>query len=181
MPTTGASTRPSHGAAALAAMLSSTKTSAVRVAGWRSQRGPARTAQGSGTSGIDTNVTSAPCRGARSARRRWKRYPPVTRCGSPTVRSVTRVRVIHVAPTAFGRDGLFGGGERYPYELARALAQHVSCELVTFGPDAGIRRDGPLTIRVVRPLTYLGGHPARPVAPALPGLIRDADIVHVHH
>jgi glycosyltransferase involved in cell wall biosynthesis len=91
------------------------------------------------------------------------------------------VRVIHVAPTAFGRDGLFGGGERYPYELARALAQHVSCELVTFGPDAGTTHDGPLTIRVVRPLTYLGGHPARPVAPALPGLIRDADIVHAHH
>ncbi|MFL5754866.1 MAG: glycosyltransferase family 4 protein [Chloroflexota bacterium] len=91
------------------------------------------------------------------------------------------MRVIHVAPTAFGRDGLFGGGERYPYELARALAQHVSCELVTFGPDAGIRRDGPLTIRVVRPLTYLDGHPARAIAPALAGVIRDADIVHAHH
>ena len=47
------------------------------------------------------------------------------------------MRVIHVAPTAFGRQGLFGGGERYPLELARALAQHVSCELVTFGPEAG--------------------------------------------
>jgi hypothetical protein len=50
------------------------------------------------------------------------------------------VRVIHVAPTAFGRDGLFGGGERYSYELARALAQHVSCELATFGPDPKTRR-----------------------------------------
>ena len=50
------------------------------------------------------------------------------------------MRVIHVAPTAFGRQGLFGGGERYPLELARALAQHVSCELVTFGAGS---RDAP--------------------------------------
>ena len=35
------------------------------------------------------------------------------------------MRVIHVAPTAFGRDGLYGGGERYPYELARALAEYL--------------------------------------------------------
>ena len=91
------------------------------------------------------------------------------------------MRVIHVAPTAFGRQGLFGGGERYPLELARALAQHVSCELVTFGPEAGTHRDGALTIRVVRPLGYLGGHPARAIAPALPRAIGPADIVHVHH
>lgn len=91
------------------------------------------------------------------------------------------MRVIHVAPTAFGAQGLFGGGERYPLELARALAQHVRCELVTFGPEAGTHRDGALTIRVVRPIGYLGGHPARAIAPALPRAIRPADIVHVHH
>ena len=91
------------------------------------------------------------------------------------------MRVIHVAPTAFGSQGLFGGGERYPLELARALAQHVSCELVTFGPKAGTHRDGALTIRVVRPLGYLGGHPARAIAPALPRAIGRADIVHAHH
>jgi glycosyltransferase involved in cell wall biosynthesis len=91
------------------------------------------------------------------------------------------VRVIHVAPTAFGRQGLFGGGERYPLELARALAQHVSCELVTFGPEAGTHRDGALIVRIVRPLGHLGGHPARAIAPALPKAIGPADIVHVHH
>jgi hypothetical protein len=32
------------------------------------------------------------------------------------------VRVVHVAPTLFGPGGLLGGGERYPVELARALA-----------------------------------------------------------
>src|SRR3954453_16181028 len=108
MPTTGTETRLNHGAAALAAMLSSTRTSAVRVPGAPSQAGPARIAHGSGTLGIDTKETVAPYRDARPASRRWNRYPPVTRPGSPTVRSVTRVRVIHVAPTGFGPDGLFG-------------------------------------------------------------------------
>src|SRR5829696_3537858 len=28
------------------------------------------------------------------------------------------MRVIHVAPSVFGPDGLYGGGERYPLELA---------------------------------------------------------------
>ena len=91
------------------------------------------------------------------------------------------MRVIHVAPTAFGKDGLFGGGERYPLELARALAQHVPCELVSFGPDPGTRREGPLIIRMVRPVAYLGGHPARALAPALLSAIGRADIIHAHH
>jgi glycosyltransferase involved in cell wall biosynthesis len=94
------------------------------------------------------------------------------------------IRVLHVAPTAFGREGLFGGGERYPLELARALARldEVDCELLTFGPrplvlddDAGLR------IRVLRPLAYLGRHPAHPLAPAMISVVADADIVHTHH
>lgn len=41
------------------------------------------------------------------------------------------MQIIHVAATPFGRDGLFGGGERYPLELARTLAADVDCELLT--------------------------------------------------
>ena len=90
------------------------------------------------------------------------------------------MRVIHVAPTAFGSGGLFGGGERYPLELARALAEEVDCELITFGDAPGDLYQGRLRIRVVRPLGHLGGHPARPIVPSLPRRIRRADIVHVH-
>src|SRR3954451_1556926 len=57
------------------------------------------------------------------------------------------MRVIHVAPTPFGPHGLLGGGERYPLELARALAREVDCELISFGPrrerwrePGGVRR-----------------------------------------
>ena len=90
------------------------------------------------------------------------------------------MRVIHVAPTAFGSGGLFGGGERFPLELARALAKQVDCELITFGNTRDDRREGRLRIRVLRPLGYVGGHPARPIVPSLPRAIGRADIVHAH-
>jgi glycosyltransferase involved in cell wall biosynthesis len=92
------------------------------------------------------------------------------------------MRVIHVAPSAFGPDGLYGGGERYPLELARAVAEEVDCELVTFGRRAVSWRDGGgLRVRVLRPLTWLHGHPAQPVAPQLPAALTRAEVVHAHH
>jgi glycosyltransferase involved in cell wall biosynthesis len=91
------------------------------------------------------------------------------------------MRVIHVAPSVFGPGGLYGGGERYPLELARALADEVDCELVTFGPRPGRWRTGGLRVRVLRPLTWLHGHPAQPVAPLLPAALTRAEVVHTHH
>jgi glycosyltransferase involved in cell wall biosynthesis len=78
------------------------------------------------------------------------------------------MHVLHVAPTACGIAGLFGGGERYPLELARALASEEGndCELVTFGPTPAAGRDpSGLSVRALRPLAHLGGHPAHPLAP----------------
>jgi glycosyltransferase involved in cell wall biosynthesis len=92
------------------------------------------------------------------------------------------MRVIHVAPSVFGTEGLYGGGERYPLELARALADEVDCELVTFGRRPGRwRAGGGLRVRVLRPLAWLHGHPAQPVAPLLPAALTGADVVHAHH
>lgn len=94
------------------------------------------------------------------------------------------MRVLHVAPTAFGASGLFGGGERYPLELARALSRRgdIDCTLVTFGRrESETVDDSGLTIRTLRSVAHLGGHPAHPVAPALVGALRGADLVHVHH
>ncbi|MGE5762600.1 MAG: glycosyltransferase family 4 protein [Mycobacterium leprae] len=96
------------------------------------------------------------------------------------------MRVVHVAPTPFGADGLLGGGERYPVEVARALAAHVDTELVTFGGVARVWREPTgLRVRVLRRLALLGGHPAHPFAPQLAPLLawslRDAAVVHTHH
>ena len=89
-----------------------------------------------------------------------------------------------MAPTAFGQSGLFGGGERYPLELARALARldGVDCELLTFGPRAHVVEDeSGLVIRVRRPLAYFHGHPAHPIAPAMIADVTRVDVVHTHH
>jgi glycosyltransferase involved in cell wall biosynthesis len=92
------------------------------------------------------------------------------------------MRVVHVAPTPFGTAGLLGGGERYPLELARALARHVECELVTFGtPGRLVQEASGLRIRTLPALGYLRSHPAHPVAPALVGAMPGADILHTHH
>lgn len=82
----------------------------------------------------------------------------------------------------FGAGGRYGGGERYPLELARALAPYADCELVTFGPEPGlVREPGGLWIRVLRPWGHWRGHPVHPIAPGLPAALAGADIVHVHH
>jgi glycosyltransferase involved in cell wall biosynthesis len=92
------------------------------------------------------------------------------------------MRVIHVAPTTFGVDGLFGGGERYPLELARAMARDVECELITFGHRPGRSRETQgLRLRTLRPLAYLAGHVAHPVAPGLLAALAGADLIHTHH
>jgi glycosyltransferase involved in cell wall biosynthesis len=91
------------------------------------------------------------------------------------------MRVVHVAPTFFGPAGIFGGGERYPLELARTLARQIDCELVTFARDARAWRDaGGLRIRLLRTRTFLGDHPAHPVALGLGPVLAGADIVHAH-
>jgi glycosyltransferase involved in cell wall biosynthesis len=92
------------------------------------------------------------------------------------------MRVVHVAPTLFGPAGIFGGGERYPLELGRALARHVDCELVTFGSTVGAWSDCTgLQLRILRTITFLGGHPAHPLARGLGDAVAGADIVHAHH
>jgi hypothetical protein len=91
------------------------------------------------------------------------------------------MRVTHVAPSVFGPDELYGGGERYPLELARALAAEVDCRPVSFGARPGRWRErGGLKVRVLRPLARLHRHPAQPVTPLLVPELVGAEIVHNH-
>lgn len=85
-----------------------------------------------------------------------------------------------MAPTVFGSDGLFGGGERYPFELARALARAVPCRLVTFGAAHRSYEQEGLEVLVLRARRFVRGHPAHPVGAGLVRALGDADLVHAH-
>lgn len=89
------------------------------------------------------------------------------------------MRVLHVSPAAFGRDGIVGGGERYPLELARAMAHLQPTRFVTFGPPR-VERAGELTIHRYHPWAYIGTKRLGPVAPGLAREIAWADVVHCH-
>jgi glycosyltransferase involved in cell wall biosynthesis len=92
------------------------------------------------------------------------------------------MRVTHVAPTPFGQAGLFGGGERYPLELTRALAANVDCELITFGRSAARHLEpSGLRITTLPAVGWMNRHPAHPFAPALLAALRGAHVIHTHH
>jgi glycosyltransferase involved in cell wall biosynthesis len=92
------------------------------------------------------------------------------------------MRVIHVAPTAFGHEGRFGGGERFPLELARALAAHVHCELISFGRHPRTVTDSSgLLVQIMQTHVWWKGHPAHPLAPDVLRRLGGADLVHTHH
>lgn len=69
--------------------------------------------------------------------------------------------IVHVVPALFGHRGLFGGAERYAYELARAMAAVVETKLVSFGSDSCSWTDGPLNVEVLRgkPVRGQDGNP----------------------
>ena len=89
-----------------------------------------------------------------------------------------RPRVAVVYPIPFGQEGLFGGGERYAHELARALSRQTPTRLVTFGDGPRRRMDGGLEIRTHRPLRYLNGERVNPLSFGFLRDLRDVDVVH---
>jgi len=90
------------------------------------------------------------------------------------------MRVVHVSPVDFGESGTFGGGERYPRELARAMAGVVPTTLLTFADADDEFTDGDLRVRVLRrQATYRSV--LNPLSTAYLPALRDADVVHTHH
>ena len=89
--------------------------------------------------------------------------------------------VLHLVPALFNAgDGIIGGAERYVLELARHMADVGPTRLVTFGVRERTERVGSLDIRVIGRAWFLRGQRSNPVAAALFGELRRADVVHCH-
>lgn len=94
---------------------------------------------------------------------------------------MSRLRVTHLTPALFGRGGVFGGGERYAFELARHMAREVPTTLVAFGerPEVFTTPEG-LRVRVVGPAWAVRGQRFNPLHPSLIRAVASADVIHCH-
>jgi glycosyltransferase involved in cell wall biosynthesis len=90
------------------------------------------------------------------------------------------VRVLHIAPAIFGEDGVFGGGERYAFELARNMAAEVDTTLLAFGAHERCERIGKLDLRIIGNPWYVRGQRGNPLALSMLTHLRGADVVHCH-
>ncbi len=89
--------------------------------------------------------------------------------------------MVHLTPALFGEGGVFGGAERYSWELARHMTRVVPTTLVTFGdrPRRFTTPDG-LTVRVLGPAWHVRGQRFNPVHPGIVRAVAGADVVHCH-
>jgi glycosyltransferase involved in cell wall biosynthesis len=90
------------------------------------------------------------------------------------------VNILHVSPTYFHGDSVVGGGERYAYELARAMAQREEVALVTFAGRAEARREGPLQVVHLRRFPSDSRRSPLLLSPALLKWLGWADVIHCH-
>lgn len=91
------------------------------------------------------------------------------------------LRVIHIVPALFGDGGIFGGAERYTFELARNMAKVTPTTLFSFGDrPRRFRTDEGLHVRVLGSPWYVRGQRFNPVHHGIIRAVVGADVVHCH-
>jgi glycosyltransferase involved in cell wall biosynthesis len=89
--------------------------------------------------------------------------------------------ILHLTPALFGSSGIFGGAERYTFELARHMAQRVETRLVAFGdsPQRFVTEEG-LKVEVLGPAWRVRGQEFNRFHPRLVREIAQANVIHCH-
>lgn len=90
------------------------------------------------------------------------------------------VDVTHVSPLAFGADGMWAGGERYPLALAGAMSELVPTRLVVFGPRRKRYRVGTLEVCQLPIRIRFKGGSVNPVSELLPVHVARSRALHLH-
>jgi alpha-maltose-1-phosphate synthase len=85
-----------------------------------------------------------------------------------------------VYPIPFGREGRFGGGERYCWELAKAMATRVDTTYVTIGGQRTSELVGRLRVETYPWLTLLRGNRGNPLSFAYLRSLLNVDVIHCH-
>ena len=88
--------------------------------------------------------------------------------------------VPHIVPALFGESGAIGGAERYAFELARHMADHVPTRLLTFGDSSREETWDRLQVRISGKPYYVREQRMNPISWAIFKEVRHADVVHCH-
>lgn len=94
------------------------------------------------------------------------------------------MRIVAMSPTRFGDDSVIGGGERYPENIARAVAvaggDDVEVMLMGLGPRAMTAQLADGVRQVVVPIDLPAPHLQDALAWGMEEPLRGASVVHVH-
>ena len=96
---------------------------------------------------------------------------------------LTDLKLVHISPTYF--KDLIGGGERYPWELSKALSKYINVTLIVFGKDRHTEKiSETLTIEkypaITSPSPLFTKTNPFPLTLSFLKEINKADIVHLH-
>lgn len=94
---------------------------------------------------------------------------------------IRKPHIVHIAPALFGEAGVFGGAERYTFELARHMAKSARTSLVSFGdvPRQFTTPEG-LRVKVLAPAWKVRGQNFNRIHRGIASGVLSADIVHCH-
>jgi glycosyltransferase involved in cell wall biosynthesis len=87
---------------------------------------------------------------------------------------------LHIAPVAFGSGGMWGGGERYPFELALAMSKKVPTRLLTFGKRHERAQINSLEIVTLQTRWHVRGNSLNPVSELFLSECLKAERLHTH-
>jgi alpha-maltose-1-phosphate synthase len=87
-----------------------------------------------------------------------------------------QISVAVVYPIPFGSEGSFGGGERFAFELTRALARRCNARLVTIG--ASRRREMHDGVRIDTYRALWKPQPNNPLSLQFLRSLKDVDVIH---
>jgi len=90
------------------------------------------------------------------------------------------MKVVQITPTYFDDASLIGGGERYPTELARWMANDVDTTLVSFSAERRSYRQGKLKIEIFPARHLIHGSRLNPFSFQYLSTIIESDVIHVH-
>lgn len=90
------------------------------------------------------------------------------------------MKIALLSPAYFSDESLIGGGERYPTELGRALAETAEVTLVSFGPRRRSAILGKLRVELFPVRRWLRGNRGNPWSWEFLPTMLQADVIHLH-